>query len=54
MGVDHMTRSIQSRVKYLRLALQEAHKAGDVPAVKRLTALLTKLLHAPIAQARIH
>jgi hypothetical protein len=39
-----MTRSIESRVKYLRLALQEAVKVGDEPAVKRLTALLVKLL----------
>jgi hypothetical protein len=36
--------SVESRVRYLKLALQEAHKAGDESAVKRLTALLVKLL----------
>ena len=38
-----MNRYLESRVKYLRLALQEAHKAGDEAAVKRLTAKLAKL-----------
>lgn len=36
-----MTRYTLSRVKYLKLALQEAHKNGDEPAV---TALLAKIL----------
>jgi hypothetical protein len=39
-----MSRSTRSRVKYLDLALQEAHKAGDEAAVKRLTKLIVGLL----------
>ena len=39
-----MTRYTASRVKYLHRALQEAHKAGDEAAVKRLTAKLNKLI----------
>jgi hypothetical protein len=46
--------SLESRVKRLRMCLQEAHKAGDVLAVKRLTARIAKLLCAPTAEARIH
>ena len=39
-----MTRQTQSRVKYLRLALQEAVRAGDREAAKRLTKLVVKLI----------
>lgn len=39
-----MTRSVESRVKFLKIALQEAVRAGDKIAAKRLTARLAKLL----------
>lgn len=41
-----MTRATQSRVKFLRIALQEAVRCGNKEAAKRLTARLTKLLIA--------
>jgi hypothetical protein len=50
-----MTKATFSRVKYLKLALQEAHKAGDEQSVKRLTVLLAKIIegaNANLAQAR--
>lgn len=34
----------ESRVKFLRIALQEAVRAGEKEAAKRLTAKLAKLL----------
>jgi hypothetical protein len=39
-----MTRSTQSRVKFLRIALQEAVRAGDKEAVKRLTKRVVALM----------
>ena len=39
-----MTKYTESRVKYLRLALQEAVRAGDREAAKRLTKKLVELL----------
>ena len=39
-----MTRQTRSRVKYLHQALQEAHKAGDEQAVKRLKARIAKII----------
>jgi hypothetical protein len=50
-----MTRYTFSRVKYLKLALQEAVRAGDKEAAKRLTALLAKIIEgcdATLTQAR--
>jgi hypothetical protein len=44
-----MTRSTQSRVKFLRIALSEAMRAGDKEAVKRLTKRLFGILSAPTA-----
>ena len=49
-----MNRNLEARVKYLKLALQEAVRAGDKIAAKRLTAHLTKILYAPANQARSH
>lgn len=49
-----VNRSLESRVKYLKLALQEAVRTGDKLAAKRLTAHLTKILYAPTNQARTH
>lgn len=46
LGVYRMTRNLQSRVKFLRIALQEAMRAGDKEAVKRLTKRLAGLLTA--------
>lgn len=43
---------LESRVKFLKIALQEAVRAGDKSAAKRLTARLTKMLYAPVPQAR--
>jgi hypothetical protein len=51
-----MTKYTESRVKYLRIALQEAHRAGDEAAVKRLTAKLVKIIGGrgeASAQARV-
>ncbi len=48
MGVAQMTRSLESRVRRLRIALHEAWKAGDTQAVKRLTKRVADL----IAQSR--
>lgn len=39
-----MTRSLESRVKFLKIALQEAVRSGQKDAAKRLTAKLAKLL----------
>jgi len=44
LGVNRMTRSTQSRVKYLRLALQEAVRVGDREAAKRLTLRVIALM----------
>lgn len=52
-----MTRYTESRVKILRLALQEAHRAGDEAAVKRMTKKLKEIYEAESAkpaQARVH
>jgi hypothetical protein len=45
----NMTDSVRSRVKFLRMALQEAVRAGDKEAVKRLTKRLFGILSAPNA-----
>lgn len=39
-----MTRLQESRVRYLRLALSEAVRAGDKDAAKRLTARIVQLI----------
>lgn len=39
-----MTRCTTSRVKFLRLALQEAVRAGDREAAKRLTKKIVELM----------
>jgi hypothetical protein len=39
-----MSRITASRIRLLRLALQEAVRVGDELAVKRLTAKLTQLI----------
>lgn len=39
-----MSRLTESRKRLLHLALQEAYRAGDLEAVKRLTAKLRSLL----------
>ena len=36
----------ESRIRILRLALQEAYKAGETEAVKRLTAKIARMLAA--------
>jgi hypothetical protein len=39
-----MSKLTESRIRFLRIALQEAVRAGEREAAKRLTARLAKLL----------
>jgi hypothetical protein len=44
VGLNFMTRATHSRLKYLRLALSEAVRAGDREAAKRLTKKVFSIL----------